>query len=288
LECSLFQRLIDSKEIEAFTLGVQYRMHPSISQWPSKHFYSGTIADGIPASARPAPPGITWPDSPEKRVVFIPSSSPETHSPDKSYLNNGEADTVVELIKHLFSVGITCNSIGVITPYSAQVRSISDRIRNKCGVDVDCFRTGPLDDDDDKEEEGKEDKSTKRFISVYSVDGFQGREKDIIIFSAVRSNSAHVVGFLSDWRRSNVMLTRARNALFVIGNPETLEKDEHWKLWLDYVKENNLSSSLSALFGVKDDGKHPKKLVPERRERTEGGEQMMEKKRFKPTEELSS
>jgi superfamily I DNA and/or RNA helicase len=66
-------------------------------------------------------------------------------------------------------------------------------------------------------------------VEVKSVDGYQGRERDVIIFSAVRSNRRSNVGFLSDWRRLNVALTRARQALLVIGDVETLaEGDKHW------------------------------------------------------------
>jgi superfamily I DNA and/or RNA helicase len=66
-------------------------------------------------------------------------------------------------------------------------------------------------------------------IEVKSVDGYQGRERDVIIFSAVRSNRRGNLGFLTDWRRLNVAMTRARNALLVVGDMETLmEGDKHW------------------------------------------------------------
>lgn len=255
---SLFQRLVDSGEIAAHTLAVQYRMHPSIAAWPSQHYYAGHVQDGVAAAARPAPPGLAWPAGPEHRVVFLPSSARERATPDRSYCNDGEAATVVALVQHLLRAGLACNDIGVITPYAAQVRLIADRLRTACGIDVDSFRTESEDceDDDDGNGDGNggaadaaAERPVRQSVAVYSVDGFQGREKNVIVFSAVRSNDARAVGFLADWRRSNVMLTRARNALFVVGNAPTLALDEHWRMWLDYVNANHLATTLPALLG---------------------------------------
>ena len=76
--------------------------------------------------------------------------------------------------------------------------------------------------------------SSLRELEVRSVDGFQGREKSVILISAVRSNLNGRVGFLSDWRRLNVAITRAKNGVVIVGDRSTLEHDPHWRAFIDW------------------------------------------------------
>jgi len=99
-----------------------------------------------------------------------------------------------------------------VTPYKGQVKFIKNLIRER--KTLEKFRTG---------------------LEVESVDGFQGQEKEVIIFCAVRNNREGKVGFLSDWRRLNVMLTRARRGCIVIGSKATLNQDPLWQEWLKWA-----------------------------------------------------
>merc|ERR1712032_823947 len=104
---------------------------------------------------------------------------------------------------------IVPKDIGIVTPYSAQVALIRSLLLSSSKIQQYSDLTGL---------------ETSSLIAVKSVDGYQGRERDIIIFSTVRSNRSGKIGFLSDWRRMNVSLTRARRGLVVVGDAGTLSR----------------------------------------------------------------
>ena len=213
LKRSLFERLVDLG-IEPFLLTKQYRMHPSISKFPNKQFYSSKLIDGVNAGSRPAPAGLLWPDW-DNPVAFIPIEGGELVSPDGTSRENPvEVSWVLKITEDLLEAGeLTKKDIGIITPYAGQVRAIRNSMDEK------------LDD-----------------VEVRTVDGYQGREKEVIIFSCVRSNPEGNVGFLAEPRRLNVALTRAKRGLIVIGDPATLRSDKNWQAWLEYIRNSKFEA----------------------------------------------
>ena len=213
LDRSLFERLVEMG-IAPHMLTTQYRMHPSISDFPNKRFYEGKLEDGVNKSDREAPAGMLWPDW-DAPLAFLPVEGEEILSPDGASKENlVEASWVVKILMGLIEEGgLEFSDIGIVTPYAGQVRAIRDMIPE-----------------------------TMQDVEVRTVDGYQGREKDVIIFSSVRSNSDGNVGFLSDGRRLNVALTRSKRGLIVVGDPETLKHDENWNAWIDHIRSSKLEA----------------------------------------------
>ena len=215
---SLLERLISHDPESARQLTIQYRMNSEIMGFSSAEFYNGSliahssVADCVLAD---------FPDVPENELTTTPltyidtagaSYDEENEAKGKSYLNPLEGDLVVQKAIQLLEYGILPAQIGVITPYSGQVRYLRERLP-----------TG---------------------VEVNSVDGFQGREKDVIIISLVRSNPNGEIGFLAETRRMNVALTRARRKLIVIGDSGTITTHPFYVRWIDYCEEHNAYHSI--------------------------------------------
>ncbi|KAK3826338.1 MAG: AAA domain-containing protein [Linnemannia elongata] len=203
---SLFVRIQKLAPASVHLLSIQYRMHPDISVFPSREFYNSLLRDG-PGMANKTQ--AEWHRSP----VFSPYrffdvyDGREETGLAQSHHNIAEAKAAVALLEGLCNGNPTLNffrRVGVISPYKQQVRTLKDFFQR-------AF-----------------DKTILEAVDFNTVDGFQGQEKDIIIFSCVRASANGSVGFLSDVRRMNVALTRARSSLFILGNAETLRRKKIW------------------------------------------------------------
>jgi hypothetical protein len=187
--------------------------------FPSDLFYGGKLQNGVSAPERRPLPGFPWPRE-EFPVAFMPVNGVEMDD-GVSKLNEAEAQVACDAVAALLSGG-QCkpSDIAVVTPYAAQARLIRRLTRTLVPPN-----------------------SGHSYIEVSSVDGFQGREKEAVVFSAVRSNDYGAIGFTSDWRRVNVSFTRARRALIVIGNDVTLRRGDPdtWGPWLAWADAHGLN-----------------------------------------------
>ncbi len=211
LQISLFERLIEllGPEVQQ-RLSVQYRMHQDIMGFSSEVFYEGTLQahESVQAHLLPDLPDVETTALTERAAEFIDTagaSYEETQEPGgESRLNEQEAQLAAHKVNALLSAGVRAEQIGVIAPYSAQVRELTRRLPE---------------------------------VEVRSIDGFQGREKEVIVISLVRSNPDAQVGFLADTRRMNVALTRARRKLIVIGDSATLSSHPFYNRMLGYFEQ---------------------------------------------------
>jgi len=232
---SLFTRLV-TQGVRPVLLDTQYRMHPLICEFASAAFYNGRLKTGISHSHRKPPDGFPWPQR-QMPVAFINLERSEEKRDGSSYINQQEADKALWALQEVCrSEELGPDDVGIVTPYKGQVNLIKRIIRER--LSLQRFRTG---------------------LEVESVDGFQGQEKEVIIFCAVRNNREGKVGFLSDWRRLNVMLTRAKRGCIVIGSRLTLVSDPLWQQWLLWA------AARGAICGESPKGKWvPKYLVDDR------------------------
>ncbi|KAG9040991.1 hypothetical protein FS837_012861, partial [Tulasnella sp. UAMH 9824] len=228
LGVSLFERLINEAAVPTVMLDQQYRMHPDIAAFPAGEFYDGMLRDGVVDSNGQVHQRLSPPASKHLQAVASDNLETETdnvpsmifihhfggeNKRDKSRVNETEAKIVCDLIEDLLAQNpnLRGESIGVIAPYAAQI-TLLGRLLQTDSVPHQRF----------VESLGEFRAAETASIEVKTVDGFEGREKEVIIFSTVRSNPTGYIGFLADRRRLNVGLTRAKRALFVVGNAKTL------------------------------------------------------------------
>jgi len=137
-----------------------------------------------------------------------------------SYVNRSEANVVEKLTAKLVKMGVKPDQIGIITPYQGQRSFLHQQI-------MASGSTG-----------GGVSSKAYEELEIASVDAFQGREKEVVIISCVRSNESHGIGFLADARRLNVALTRAKAALIMVGNARVLSKQATWNQLIRHFKDN--------------------------------------------------
>ena len=233
LDKTLMQRIAENHPEVVTLLRVQYRMNEQIMRFSSDWFYGGKVESapsvrhrGILDYDNP----IVWIDSKDTLPSPIDENTePETVSSryheefiGESFgrINKPEAELTLATLQELFDkigrVRILEERIdvGIISPYRAQVQYLRQLIRRR-----------------------EYYKPYRSLISVNTVDGFQGQERDIIIISLVRSNEQGQIGFLRDLRRMNVAITRARMKLIIIGDVETLTKHKFYKRLHEYIEE---------------------------------------------------
>ena len=214
LSFSMFERFTDIFKNSYYTLEIQYRMNEKINHFPSCEFYEckvktfekiknitikdlGIKEDEFFGGFNP----LIFFDTKGKFLEAVKKGSPSKYNPL-------EAKFVLKIIKSLINAGSKEEYIGVITPYKDHEEYIKRLL---------------------------EEKEIK--LEVKSVDGFQGREKEIIILSLVRANEKEEIGFLSDLRRLNVAITRPKRKLIIVGDAKTLSSNKTYKRLIEYINQ---------------------------------------------------
>jgi len=181
-------------------------------------FYEGTLQNGVTAPERLRKNvDFPWPVPDTPMFFYQNLGQEEISSSGTSFLNRTEASNVEKIVTKFFKSGVVPAQIGIVTPYEGQRSYIVNYMQFNGSLKKDLYKE----------------------IEVASVDAFQGREKDYIILSCVRSNEHQGIGFLNDPRRLNVALTRAKYGLVILGNPKVLSKHPLWHYLLTHYKEKN-------------------------------------------------
>jgi len=209
-ELTLFESLLGLYPDNSF-LDIQYRMHEQIQSWPSRRFYNNKLiaAENNKTHTIQDFKLLNTPIAGEDPVVFIDTAGTDyneiLNEELNSFYNSGESKLVKLIVNSLKDAGIKQEDIGIITPYNAQVKDLKTRIPD--------------------------------LLHINSVDSFQGREKEIIIISLVRSNRLRETGFLKDFRRMNVAFTRAKRQLIVIGDSVTITSINFFEDWTNWIEQ---------------------------------------------------
>ncbi|KAL6846836.1 hypothetical protein ACP4OV_024284 [Aristida adscensionis] len=238
-ECSMFERL-QRAGYPVIMLTKQYRMHPEISRFPSLHFYENKLLDGATMAEKSAP--FHDHDYLGPYMFFDIADGREQcgrNAATQSLCNEFEADAALQiltLLKNRYPSEFSSRKIGIITPYRSQLSLLRSRFTSNFGPEIAAE------------------------MEINTVDGFQGREVDILVLSTVRASVSSVdrqhtgearsIGFVADVRRMNVALTRARLSLWILGNARTLQTNSHWDSLVHNAKERNVFVSVKRPYNL--------------------------------------
>jgi len=194
------------------TLDVQHRMHAQLAQFPNERFYDGRLRTSDAAEHRDLGSTSALVDAARPTpFTFLDTAGrgfdEERSDDDASTSNPGQAERTAAEVKRLVSRGLEPSSIALITPYEAHARLLRGRLVDE----------------------------RARGLEIGTVDGFQGREKDVVVVDLVRSNPDGIVGFLAETRRTNVAITRARLQLIVVGDGATLCAHPFYAALIDHA-----------------------------------------------------
>ena len=228
---TLMERIAENKPEVVTLLKIQYRMNDEIMRFSSDWFYGGKVESAPQIKYRSVldyDHPITWIDTSDKEPADTIEEGEDLNFKEQfvgesfGRINKAEAElTLLTLAEYFTKIGkqrVLNDSIdvGIISPYRAQVQYLKKLIKK-----YEFF------------------KPYRRLISVNTVDGFQGQERDVILISLVRSNDEGQIGFLKDLRRMNVAMTRARMKLIILGNKETMTQHPFYKKLWEYVETIN-------------------------------------------------
>ena len=228
---TLMERIAENKPEVVTLLKIQYRMNNEIMRFSSDWFYGGKVESAPQIKYRSVldyDHPITWIDTSDKEPADTIEEGEDLNFKEQfvgesfGRINKAEAElTLLTLAEYFTKIGkqrVLNDSIdvGIISPYRAQVQYLKKLIKK-----YEFF------------------KPYRRLISVNTVDGFQGQERDVILISLVRSNDEGQIGFLKDLRRMNVAMTRARMKLIILGNKDTMTQHPFYKKLWEYVEAIN-------------------------------------------------
>lgn len=204
LEHTLFAKAIANTRSDVM-LETQYRMHPHIMNFSSQYFYKGKLKTAESVLLR------EWEDQGSRFEFIDTAGCGFAEKVKEETLSTYNEEEAALLIKHLIMHKVSEKTVGIIAPYKAQIQLLNELLVKE-----------PVLDD------------IREWVSVNTVDAFQGQERDIIYISLTRSNDKGEIGFLKEYRRMNVALTRAKSKLVVIGDSATLGQDEFYNAIIDY------------------------------------------------------